>query len=222
MAMDLLAAFLDPDSVSLKICGVTLAADAARLVEMGVPALGANFWSGSKRYLAPDHAEFLDELEGEILRVGVFVNQDTDHIIGLFERGWIDAAQLHGDETPEDSARLTKKGIPVIKAMGFRCADDVEGYQDYHASALLLDVHAPGVFGGTGRKIDWQEAAAFRSANPVTPLIIAGGIVPQNAAEAAAVIRPCALDVASGAERSPGIKDFEKVAALMDAIKPQD
>lgn len=220
--MDLLAAFLNTDSVSLKICGVTLAGDAARLVELGVPALGVNFWPGSKRYLVPDHAEFLADLTGEILRVGVFVNQDSDHIIELFDLGWIDVAQLHGDETPQDTARLTASGIPVIKAMGFRHADDVAPYRAFDAAALLLDVHAPGVFGGTGQQIDWHEAAVFRSANPAIPLIIAGGIVPQNAAGAAQMIRPCALDVASGAERSPGIKDFDKVAALMDALKPQD
>ena len=211
------ARFLSPDRTSLKICGVTLATDAERLAELGVDALGANFWPKSKRYLAPERAGFLKDLDGRILRVGVFVNPDLKLCARLVREGLIDVIQLHGDETPDDVAMLKEAGIAVIKALGVRAVGDLQRAHEFGADAILLDAHAPGVYGGTGETIDWSLARRFVEENPELPVILAGGITPDNAAAAIAAVRPAALDVASGAEESPGVKDFAKVEALLAA-----
>ena len=218
--MPLLARFLDPATVALKICGVTTRDDARELVALGVDALGVNFWPQSKRFLAPEHAGWLRELAGRILRVGVFVNEPAALPLRLIREGLLDVVQLHGDETPEDMLPYQDAGVPVFKALGVRTLADLERAAAYGAQAILLDAHAPGVYGGTGEMFDWSNAIAFKSRHPRLPLILAGGIVPANAALAAATVRPAALDVASGAELSPGRKDFRKVSALLAAVKP--
>lgn len=214
-----LASFLSPAATSLKICGVTLAADAERLAALGVDALGANFWPQSKRYLAPERADFLRALAGRILRVGVFVNAGSELPLRLVAEGLIDAVQLHGDETPDDVRPFSAAGIPVLKALGIRGPDDLARARDFGAAGILLDAHAPGVYGGTGQTIDWELARSFRAANPDLPLILAGGITSENAAAAIAAVHPAALDIASGAESSPGVKDFAKVASLLAACR---
>lgn len=211
--------FLSPAATSLKICGVTLAADAERLAEMGVDALGANFWPQSKRYIAPERADFLRSLAGRILRVGVFVNAGSELPLRLVAEGLIDVVQLHGDEMPEDARPFIAAGIPVLKALGVRGPDDLARARDFGAAGILLDAHAPGVYGGTGQTIDWNLARSFIAANPDLPLILAGGITAENAAAAIAAVHPAALDIASGAESSPGVKDFAKVAALLAACR---
>lgn len=216
--MDLLERFLDPSFVSLKICGILNRDDADRLAALGVDALGVNFWPRSKRYLAPENAGWLHDLAGRILRVGVFVNEDPALPLRLIREGLLDAAQIHGDETPEDALPYQNAGVPFIKGIGVKTKDDLERAVDFRASAILLDAHAPGVYGGTGETFDWNAAVDFKSRHPDLPIILAGGIVPENAALAASTVRPAALDVASGAEISPGIKDFGKVSALLAAL----
>ena len=216
--MSPLGRFLDPSHLSLKICGVTRPADADMLVELGVDAVGVNFWPGSKRYLTPEAATWLVPLAGKILRVGVFVNALAELPLRLVLEGLIDVVQLHGDESPADAALLRQNGIPFIKAIGVKSPDDLAAAHDFGASAILLDAHAPGIYGGTGRTMDWHTASAFRAAHPQLPVILAGGIVPENAAAAAAAVHPAALDTASGVESAPGIKDRRKVEALLSSL----
>jgi phosphoribosylanthranilate isomerase len=210
--------FLDPSTVSLKICGVTTPADAEELISLGVDALGVNFWPRSKRFLNPSRAEWLRDLAGKILRVGVFVNEPPQLPLQLIRDGWIDVIQAHGDETPEDMEPFRHAGVPFIKGIGVRNFDSLENAADFGASAVLLDAHAPGVYGGTGETFDWSAAADFMQHHPGLPMVLAGGIIPENAAEAARIAHPVALDVASGAELSPGLKDFKKVRALLAAL----
>lgn len=217
--MSLLERFLDPSIVSLKICGVTTRSDADRLVSLGVDALGVNFWPHSKRFVAAEDAEWLRDLAGKILRVGVFVNESAELPLRLVRGGYLDAVQLHGDETPEDAAPFRDAGIPFIKAIGVKTRADLQRATEYGAAAILLDAHAPGIYGGTGEVFDWEVASEFRRHHPQLPIILAGGIVPENAGLAAMSVQPAALDIASGAEISPGIKDFQKVAAFLTALQ---
>lgn len=217
--MSSLESFLDPTSVSLKICGVTTRDDADALARMGVDALGVNFWPHSKRYLAETDAVWLREIAGEILRVGVFVNEAPELPLRLVRDGLLDVVQLHGDESPEDAAAFRDAGVPFIKAIGVKTRDDLDRATEYGATAILLDAHAPGIYGGTGETFDWEVASAFRRAHPELPVILAGGIVPENAALAAMSVVPAALDIASGAEVSPGVKDFAKVTAFLTALR---
>ena len=216
--MTLLENFLDPTTVSLKICGVTTSADATQLVEMAVDALGVNFWHKSKRYLAAEDATWLQELAGKILRVGVFVNQPSELPLRLVREGYLDAIQLHGDETPADAAVYREAGVPFIKAIGVKTRADLADAMSYGAAGVLLDAHAPGIYGGTGEVFDWEVASEFRRRHPELPVLLAGGIVPENAGLAAMSVMPAALDIASGAEISPGIKDFHKIAAFLTAL----
>lgn len=217
--MSPLQRFLDPGTVSLKICGVTRAREAQDLAAMGVDAVGVNFWPHSKRHLDPAQAGWLTSLKDQILRVGVFVNADPETALALWQKGWIDLIQLHGDETPADAAPYRDAGVPFIKAIGVAGRQHLADAPAYGASALLMDAHAPGVYGGTGETFDWSTATSFMREHPALPVILAGGIVPENAAQAIAAVRPTALDVASGAELSPGLKDFDKVRSLLEITR---
>jgi len=213
-----LARFFDRSFVSLKICGVTTCGDASRLADLGVDALGVNFWPSSKRYLPAGEAAWLLDLAGRILRVGVFVNEQSDLPLRLFDAGLIDAIQLHGDELPEDLDAIRASGAPMIKAIGVKTRSDLSRAAEFGAAAILLDAHAPGVYGGTGERFDWNVAVDFKQNHPDLPVILAGGITAGNAALAAAGVKPAALDIASGAESAPGIKDFDKVDAIRKAL----
>ncbi|MFT3991477.1 MAG: phosphoribosylanthranilate isomerase [Luteolibacter sp.] len=217
--MPLLDSFLNPATISLKICGVTRRKDAEALVALGVEALGVNFWPQSKRYAAPENVDWLTSLAGKILRVGVFVNAGPELPLRLVREGLLDVVQLHGDEAPEDAAPFRGAGIPFIKAIGVKTRGDLAKAAEFGAQAILLDAHAPGVYGGTGEVFDWNVANDFKKQHPEIPILLAGGIVPENAAEAAKGVSPAALDVASGSEISPGIKDLQKVKALLAAVR---
>ncbi len=212
--------FFSNDSTALKICGITKPADAEQLVNLGVEALGINFWSKSKRYCSPAlAATYSPALRDKILRVGVFVNASEEEVLNCYRDNLIDVAQFHGDETNDFLARFTKHKLPFIKAIGVSHPSDLNDLDQFSTPYLLLDAHAPGVYGGTGETIDWKLAGDIIQANPDFSIMLAGGIKPENAAEAARIVRPCALDIASGAESAPGIKDFDKVRSLLHAIK---
>ena len=217
--MPLLERFLDSTCISLKVCGVRSAEDARSLVNLGVEALGVNFWHRSKRYLDPATADWLISFRSSLLRVGVFVNPEPRFALDLVEAGLIDVIQLHGDESPDDALPYLQAGVPFFKAIGVSCLNDANAAAGFHANAVLLDAHAPGVYGGTGATFNWDDAVAFQKHFPDLPLLLAGGITPENALQACRHVRPAAIDVASGAESSPGVKDLEKIKALVAAVK---
>ena len=216
---DLLDDFLDPGVTSLKICGVTLASDAEQLADLGVPALGVNFWPKSSRHCTPDDAaEFLTDLAGAILRVGVFVDADRDLPRQLLDDGLIDVAQFHGHENADYCQPYSESDFPFIKALRPKSEDDLAGAGDFEASMVLVDAAVKGQMGGTGKLADWDLAAKLVEENPDLPVLLAGGITVDNAADALDTVNPAGLDVASGAESEPGVKDFKKVQALLDLI----
>ncbi|MDB4618292.1 phosphoribosylanthranilate isomerase [Akkermansiaceae bacterium] len=210
--------FLSPTFTSVKICGITRGADADLLANLGVDALGVNFWPQSRRYCDPEMAKpFLHEVAGRILRVGVFVNNSRPLGEELFRNSLIDVVQLHGDETSEDIQHFLEQGIPVIRAVS---AENLPQHDlPKENFALLIDTPAGKEYGGTGRTFDWSIARTFREEHPDIPIILAGGLTPENAEEAIKQVQPVAIDVASGAEESPGIKDSKKVRAFLDLIK---
>lgn len=225
--MDDISSFLSPSQPSLKICGVTLARDAEQLAREGIPALGVNFWPQSKRYCSPQDAlRFLPLLSGKMVRVGVFVNNARTLAPSLLQKKALDAIQLHGDEDDEELSEFLSQGVPVIRSLALKPYDNLREVKEHFRNlslektgslALLLDAHAPGVYGGTGETIDWNQAAHFvQLASPI-PVLLAGGLTANNALEAIRATNPAAIDVASGAESSPGRKDFSKIQSLLAA-----
>ncbi len=217
--VSLLERFLHPATTALKVCGVTRRDDALALVRFGVDAIGVNFWPKSKRYIAPHDATWLGEIQGQLLRVGVFVNQPVEQSLAIWREGLIDVIQLHGDEGGLHHDTIFRAGAPFIQAIAITPDGKPASAMPKAANAVLLDAHAPGVHGGTGQVIDWHAARALRDDHPETPVVLAGGITAENAAAAITAVRPVALDTASGVETAPGIKDHEKISRLVAAIR---
>jgi phosphoribosylanthranilate isomerase len=192
----------------VKVCGVTRLDDAIAAAEAGASAVGFVFWPESPRFVDPYRARAIAaKLPPFVTAVGLFVNQPVGYVNSVASLVRLGAVQLHGDETPEFAASVT---APVIKAVPVERAD---GWPD--ATTLLLDVHDPVKRGGTGRVIDWRAAAAVAAHRRV---LLAGGLTPDNVAEAIARVRPFGVDVSSGVERAPGIKDHARIRALFEAI----
>lgn len=196
----------------VKICGITRLEDAAAAVELGAGAVGFILWPGSPRVVAAERArEIVAVLPDGILAVGVFVNEDVDKVNSLAERIGLTHVQLHGDETPEYANRIAR---PVIKATSAFDADTVGGWRD--DTTWLADAHDPVRRGGTGRLADWDRAAQFARSHRV---LLAGGLTSENVVEAIDTVRPYGIDVSSGVEIAPGIKDRDRMRRLFEAIK---
>ena len=194
----------------VKICGMTRVEDAMAAVDAGAGAIGFIFWPASPRFIDPHRARKIAAmLPPFVTAVGVFVNQPLDYVNGVSSLVRLGAVQLHGDETPAFAAAVTS---PVIKAMSLGAGD----VQAWPAEVrLLLDVHDPVVRGGTGRTIDWTAAADVAAQRRI---LLAGGLTPDNVADAVARVRPFGIDVSSGVESAPGIKDHRRLRALFEAV----
>ncbi|MCB1233124.1 MAG: phosphoribosylanthranilate isomerase [Verrucomicrobiae bacterium] len=208
-------------AVKVKLCGFTDAGEAEQAIELGADALGFNFWPKSKRYLDPAIGrEWLPDLAGKITRVGVFVNASESEILSLLEGGLIDAAQLHGDETPEFVASLIERGHRAFKALGVKDRSQLENAAAFPGDMLLLDAWAPVERGGTGEAMDWALGAEAVQRWPDRHIILAGGLKPENVADAIRQVRPFAVDVASGIEAgTPGRKDPTLMATFLEAAR---
>jgi phosphoribosylanthranilate isomerase len=203
--------------VRVKICGITRLEDALAAAELGADALGFNLWPGSRRWVRPEAArEMVSRLPPFVTPVGVFVNQAPDEVRRLAAAAGVAVLQLHGDEPPGECLGL---GLPVIKSFRVAGPEDLEPIAGYAAAAaVLLDSRSEG-FGGSGRAFDWGLARRVASGKP---LVLAGGLTPDNVAEAVRAVRPWAVDVASGVEASPGVKDRERMARFIRAAKEAD
>jgi phosphoribosylanthranilate isomerase len=204
--------------VRIKICGITNLEDARMAVDAGADALGFVFVATSPRAVSPRHvAEIARNLPARILRVGVFVNAAPTTILQTVSACRLDAVQLHGDESPEFCDAMAP--FPVWKAFRVRGREALQQLAPYRdvTAAWLLDSFVEGQPGGTGATFNWDLAReAQRLAHPV---VLAGGLTPENVAEAVRQVGPAAVDVSSGVEGSPGRKDAEKVRRFIAAAR---
>ncbi len=199
----------------VKICGVTNVADALAAAEAGADMIGLNFYEGSPRHLTVQTAvEISRALPPLILRVGVFVNPTEALVMRAIGDCGLSLLQFHGDETSEFCMQF---GLMSIKALRVRDAESLTALENFQTDAFLLDAHSKSGLGGTGEKFNWDLAIAARKFDK--PIFLAGGLTPENVAEAVRKVRPFAVDVSSGVESAPGIKDNAKVRAFVAAVR---
>jgi phosphoribosylanthranilate isomerase len=202
----------------IKFCGITNLDDAERAVAAGAWAIGLIFWPRSPRRCEPGAAvEVAAAVKRRVEVAGVFVNATLDHVAETAEAVGLTMLQLHGDEGPAYCAEAARRtGAKVIKAVRVRSGADVQALSSFHTDYHLLDSYTAGVPGGTGETFAWEIARAHRGK---IPMILSGGLHPGNVADAIAAVRPFAVDVASGTEASPGVKDPDKLRAFADAVE---
>jgi phosphoribosylanthranilate isomerase len=210
----------------VKFCGLTRLEDAITAVRMGVDMLGFNFYPKSPRYLAPEEcAQLIEKLRlelGEILRsvrlVGVFVNPMPEQVEDTLKLCNLDLAQISGDETLKDFTKLTGRAYKAVRSDGYQTLVEigVPYFRRGTPPALLVDASSPGLFGGSGRLADWREAAEL---SLLAPILLAGGLTPSNVVQAIQAVRPWGVDVASGIETTPGVKDKSKMLDFLQAVR---
>jgi phosphoribosylanthranilate isomerase len=206
----------------VKHCGITSLDDAETAVEAGAWALGMIFWPQSPRACAPDTAALIgSRLRRRVELAGVFVNQSLDEIAALAETAPLSLVQLHGDEGPAFCAEVARRtGARVVKAARIRSRADLQALQAFRSVDFhMVDAHVEGMRGGTGQTVDW---GLLEGRHSEVPLILSGGLTPENVGEAVARVRPFAVDVASGTEAAPGVKDPERVRAFSEAVAAAD
>jgi phosphoribosylanthranilate isomerase len=209
----------------VKICGVTNEADAVKAAELGAAAIGLNFYRGSPRYITPEKAEaIMRALPPFVEPVGILVTVDLRPDLKVISKLTLRTIQLHrADEQSSLVFLASPHGVRLISAFSVGEKNDLLGISHYLEkcqqnikslpAAILVDAHVPGQFGGTGKTVPWELLADFR---PEVPLILAGGLTPENVAEAVRIVRPYGVDVASGVESSLGHKDPEKMKRFIE------
>jgi phosphoribosylanthranilate isomerase len=199
----------------VKICGITNLADAQMAVAAGADVLGFNFYEKSPRHVSlTTAAAILKQLPQFILRAGVFVDPEEELVMRAIGECGLGLLQFHGDEPPEFCVQF---GLMSVKAFRIRSADSLKELPRYRTEAYLLDAFLPEAVGGTGKKFNWDlaiEAQRFGK-----PIFLAGGLTPENVADAVRKVKPFGVDVASGVESAPGKKDKAKVNAFIEAVR---
>jgi len=202
----------------IKFCGITTLEDGELAVAAGAWAIGLIFWPSSPRRAGFDAAaEIAAGVKRRVEVAGVFVNATLDHVAETADAVGLTMLQLHGDEGPaycSEAARRT--GCKVMKAVRVRSGADVQALAPFHTDYHLLDSFTAGVPGGTGETFAWEIARGHRGR---VPIVLSGGLTPDNVGEAIAAVHPFAVDVATGVERSPGVKDPEKLQAFAAAVR---
>ena len=199
--------------IPVKICGITNPEDALCAAENGAAAVGFIFYPPSPRYIEPQKArEIIDRLPNDLVKVGVFVNEQEEVVKRIFEDCRLDMLQLHGDESKEYCRQFPAR--LVIKALELKAEEDLNRVHDFDVAAILVDSRHAGLYGGTGKKANWELAQRISK-----PLILSGGLNEDNVLEGLQKVRPAAIDINSGVEERPGKKDTAKIARIMQIIK---
>ena len=210
--------FVQAQHVAVKICGITTASDALMACEAGADAVGFNFWAGSKRFIEPENlAQWVGDLPDSIERVGVFVNADAEEVFPLLETGLINAVQFHGNENPA-YYRQFSSGFACLKAFTVKDEYSLTEISRFTAATILLDAYCPGEYGGSGTCFEWDLGRRFVNDNPDRRVVLAGGLRPDNVSAAVSEVLPAAVDVASGVEAAPGIKDGSMINDFVQAV----
>ena len=204
--------------IKIKICGITNLQDAEAAVEAGADALGFVFYAKSPRCIEPTAAKrIIAQLPPFVLPVGVFVNHDRDTVRNVFDECGLAFAQLHGDETLGFCESL---GRPILRALRLRDRGSLLALAEYRGRmgvrGFVVDAFSTQAYGGTGQTVDWALAHEVAQASPV---ILAGGLTPDNVQEAIQHVQPYGVDVSSGVEQSPGQKDHEKIRTFTEAVR---
>jgi phosphoribosylanthranilate isomerase len=204
-------------SAKVKICGLTRPEDAALAVESGAWAIGMVFHPDSPRHAELERAaEIATAFRRRCEVVGVFVNTPLDDVLRTLGSVPLTMLQLHGDEGPSYCAETARRtGLKVMKAVRAKDVHAVRSLSSYKTDLHMIDAYVPGTYGGTGERFDWELAAAHPGD---TPLVLSGGLTAENVGEALAVARPYAVDVSSGVESSPGVKDSYRMQAFFEAV----
>ena len=202
-------------STKVKICGLTSVADGLAAAAAGADMVGLMFYAGSSRHITLAQAAAISHsLPPFVLRVGVFVNPDEAKVIEAIAACGLNLLQFHGDE-PSDFC--TQFGVMSLKALRVRDAANLQTLANFHTDAFLLDACSPAGLGGTGEKFNWDLAIGAQKFGK--PIFLAGGLTPENVADAVRRVRPFAVDVSSGVESAPGKKDAAKVRAFITAVR---
>ena len=200
-------------SLFVKICGIMSLPDAKCAIEAGADALGFIFYPRSPRFLDLEKASrLLRDLPRKMIKVGVFVDEPHEFLEHYLEELPLDYVQLHGHESPEYCSHVSSK---VIKGLRIRDRNDIMSVGEYRISYYLLDTFSNEEFGGTGKVFDWKIALEAKKVL-ASPIILSGGLTPENVAEAVEVVCPYGVDVSSGVEVSPGVKDHRKVREFVN------
>ena len=197
----------------VKICGMTRAQDAELAAGLGASALGFVFWPNSPRYVSAEVAQaIVANVPANVLKVGVFVDQPVDEVARIMDEVGLDVAQLHGHESPEYCRRLQRT---IFKAIGMTDNGSIQ-IDDFDADVVLLvDAHDPARLGGTGKTVNWDSARAIAATRRT---ILAGGLNAANIKLAVRSVRPYGVDVSSGVESSPGVKDPNRLRKFFEAL----
>jgi len=203
----------------VKICGLTRLPDALAAVEAGADALGFMFFAGSQRNISPAAAaQIIRALPPFVAKVGVFVNASAETVHATVAECGLDTLQFHGEETPEFCRQFAP--LKVVKAFRIQNAESLKPLPDYSVDAWLLDSHVPGQRGGTGEKFNWDLACQAKELG--RPVILAGGLTPENVADAVQQVWPFGVDVSSGVESAPGEKDAGLVRRFVEIVREME
>ena len=202
----------------VKICGITNLDDASAAVAAGADLLGFNFYKPSPRYITPQHARgIIKHVPSSVLKVGVFVNEESAGVQSILREAGLGALQLHGDESPEYCDEFAAAGYYVIKTFAVTDTFDIQAAEAYDVEGIMLDTKHDRLRGGTGRVFDWSVAR--QAALTFPELYLAGGLSPENVENAIKTVRPFAVDACSALEDTPGKKNHDRMRVFVNTVR---